>query len=269
MRRLRTAWKRAAPYAVPALVFLAIILALFWRLWTPLEGERRTFAWDAKYEYWGDLQFQLRSLAHGHLPMWNPYDRLGYPFFADPQPGTLYPLQWLMWPFAAIAGAPWWFVPVKIVLHLELGALGMYWLCARRRLPEASRYLAGVMLLTSYPTLHNAFSALNWSYAWTPWILLALDAWAERPTMRRASLVALAGAMGVLAGGLASFFYGALCAIPYGAIELVRHGREAQRGGGGRDYRRAALRTGAAAFGLFVAVVAAQVLATRALVPET
>jgi hypothetical protein len=266
MRRLRTAWKRSAPYAIPALVFLAVILAMFWRLWTPLDGERKTFAWDAKYEYWGDIQYQLRSLAHGHLPLWNPFDRLGYPFYADPQPGTLYPLQWILWPFAAATGAPWWIVPVKIVMHLELGALGMYWLCARRRLPEASRYLAGVLLLTSYPVLHNAFSALNWSYAWTPWIVLAIDAWAERPTLRRAAMVALAASMGVLAGGLASFFYGALCAIPLGVVEIVRHAREDGRR---REYLLTIAKTGGVALGLFVAVVAAQVLATRGLVPET
>ncbi|HTJ41561.1 MAG TPA: hypothetical protein VL463_05670 [Kofleriaceae bacterium] len=269
MRRLRVAWKRSAPYAIPALVFLGVILALFWRLWTPLDGERKTFAWDAKYEYWGDLQFQLKSLAHGHLPLWNPYDRLGYPFYADPQTGTLYPLQWLIWPFAAITGAPWWIVPVKIMMHMELGALGLYWVCARRKLPEPARYLAGVSFLTSYPVLHNAFSALNWSYAWTPWIILALDAWAERPTMRRAAFVALSAAMGLLAGGMASFFYGALAAIPVGIVELVRHGREAARSARGREYLRAALRTGLAAAGLFLAVVAAQVLATRGLVPET
>ena len=53
MRRLRVVWKRIAPIAVPALVLLALVLVMFWRLWTPLEGERRSFAYDAQWEYWG------------------------------------------------------------------------------------------------------------------------------------------------------------------------------------------------------------------------
>src|SRR5262249_48718169 len=61
----------------PAVAFLAITLAICWRLWTPIKGERKDFAWDTQWEYWGDLQFQLDAYRDGELPLWNPYDRAG------------------------------------------------------------------------------------------------------------------------------------------------------------------------------------------------
>ena len=81
----------ASSYAIAAIVFLLALMALFWRLWTPIDGARRTFGWDAQWEYWGDLQFQLDAYSDGDLPLWNPYDRAGYPFHTDPQAGIFYP----------------------------------------------------------------------------------------------------------------------------------------------------------------------------------
>ena len=83
MVRLRRFGRTIAPYAIPVAVFAVIILVLFWRAWTPIEGERRAFAWDAKWEYWGDLQHEADALRGGELPMWNPHDRLGYPFYTN------------------------------------------------------------------------------------------------------------------------------------------------------------------------------------------
>src|SRR5690349_4573406 len=108
---LRARWGTWSPYVVPALVWVAIVLALFWRLWTPIPGARRTFGVDALWAYWGDLKLQLAAYRSGQLPLWDPYDRAGYPIYADPQAGTLYPIQWLLLGIGRIAGgAGWWLV---------------------------------------------------------------------------------------------------------------------------------------------------------------
>jgi hypothetical protein len=91
---LRQRWQRIAPFCVPAIVFMLALLALFWRLWTPLDGLQKAFGWDAQWEYWGDLQFQVGALLDGEWPLWNPFDRTGYPFHGDPQTGLLYPANW-------------------------------------------------------------------------------------------------------------------------------------------------------------------------------
>lgn len=265
--RVTARLRAASPYLIPALVFLAVLLAMFWRIWTPIEGARKAFGWDAQWEYWGDLQFQLDAYRAGELPLWNPFDRAGYPFHADPQAGILYPVTWLLLAVGAILdGVPYWLMAVKTVLHFWIAALGLYAFLRRRGNPRAACYAGGFIFVFTYPFMHNSFSALNWSMAWAPWALLAIDAWSERPTTGRAAWVALALGMGELAGAMASFWYTLLVVVPYGAWALIHHARAATDR---RAYIRTAASTAAVALGLFLAMVAAQFGATQALVPHT
>ncbi len=261
-RRLRA----AAPYLVPSLVFLAVVLALFYRTWTPIDGARRAFGWDAQYEYWGDLQFQLDSYRAGELPLWNPFDRTGYPFHADPQAGILYPITWLLLVVAAVAKSAYWVIAVKVIFHFWLAGVGVYAYLRRRKLPAAACYAGGLLFIITYPFCHNNFSALNWSMAWAPWALLAVEVWAERPSISRAAAIALALGLGNLAGAMAAFWYTLLAVGPYGIYALIHNGRAAADR---RAYLRGAATTGAVSVALFAAMIAAQFLATRALVPHT
>jgi len=268
MERLRRSWRAIAPYAIPAALFLAILLAMFWRSWTPIHGERRAFSWDAKWEYWGDLQLQADAVASGELPLWNPHDRLGYPFYADPQAGSLYPVQWPLIGAAAVTGTPWWLISIKVLLHFEIAALGLFALLRRRKLPPACCYLGGIIVITSYPMLHNSFSALNWSFAWVPWWLLAAEAWVERPSWTRALAMAVTSALAALAGGWAAFWYGGLVVGPFALVAVISAVRARPP-----DERRAYLRrlgiTAAGAAGWFVVLAGAQVMATSGIVQDT
>ncbi len=255
MSRLKIAWRKAAPYAVPALVFLAVLMAMFWRLWTPIDDARRAFGWDAQWEYWGDIQFQVDALRDGELPLWNPYDRGGYPFHGDPQTGLLYPPSWLLVLCAAIAGStPWWVVAIKIIFHFWLAATGVFFFLRRRGNPTAACYAGGFLLILSYPYLHNTFSALNWNMAWAPWAMLAIDRWASAPSRGRAAWVALALGCCAMAGGPASFWYSLMVIVPYGTWAVVHHARRA-------DDRRAYLREAAITTGIAGAIVLGMILA--------
>src|SRR5574341_1003852 len=114
--RVLGALRRSARWVVPALVFLAIVLVLCWRVWTPIVGARRAFVYDAVWEFWGDLQFQIDAYRHGTLPLWNPWDRAGHPFNADPQAGILYPFNWVVVGLGLIAGPKYWLFSVKTIL---------------------------------------------------------------------------------------------------------------------------------------------------------
>ncbi|HWM84835.1 MAG TPA: hypothetical protein VNO33_03330 [Kofleriaceae bacterium] len=257
--------RRALPYGVAGVLFLLLLLALLWRMWTPIEGARRAFGWDAQWEYWGDLQFQLGAYAAGELPLWNPFDRTGYPFHGDPQAGLLYPVNWLLLAAAAGAGeVSFGLVAAKIVLHFWLACFGLFVYLRRRGLHAAACYAGGVIFVVGYPHLHNLPSALNWNIAWAPWILAAIDSWAARPDRGRGALVALAAALCALAGGPASFWFSLLVVVPYAAWAIASGARV-----GGREYMREALVSGIASLGLFLAMVAAQFHSTAAMVGET
>src|SRR5688572_23511115 len=83
-------WRRL----VMPTIYLAFTLIVFWQLWTPIEGARGFWRYDPRYEYWGDLIFQVDTLRDGIVAMWNPHDRGGFPLYGDPQPGLLYPGNW-------------------------------------------------------------------------------------------------------------------------------------------------------------------------------
>jgi hypothetical protein len=264
---MQARFRRALPVLVPAIVLLIMVLAIFWPTWSPVPRARMAFKYDPLWSYWGDLQFQAHALAHGQLPLWNPFERMGYPAYADLQGGLFYPLSW---PFIAISaaagGAAWWAITVKILLHFWLAAGGAYASCRRRALPVAACYAAAVMFVLAYPNSHHTGSILVWSLAWAPWMLTAVDALFEKPTATRGALLGFTCAMSLLAGGPASFWYGALACALYGAWALWHHARP-------RDTRRAylgaAARTIAIAVAVFLALALAQIMATAELVGQS
>jgi hypothetical protein len=251
--------------AIPPLAFALVVLAVCWRIWTPIPGAARAFSWDAVWEYWGDLAFQVHAAQRGELPLWNPFDRLGYPFLADPQNGCLYPVTWILVAIGLLLEPGWWLVAIKVMFHLWWWGLGTYVWLRRRGTPPAACYAAGILCILAYPTTHGMFSALNWGMAWAPWTMLAVELWAERPSARTAGVLGLALAMAQLAGAPASFWYILLAAVPYAGWAVWHASRATDR----RAYLRAVAVTGALAGGLFAVMVVGQVLATSALVPYT
>ena len=159
-------WARG--WVLAALVAL-VVLAMFWPLWSPWPSARHALRWDALWEYWGDLEIQVRASREGRWPLWQGSERLGYPFYADPQAGTLYPGQWLLVGAArALGEVPYWLIVVKNLFHIWLLGFGMaMWLRGHRLVPAAC-VLGAVAVITSYTVVVNAPSALNWSFAYAP-----------------------------------------------------------------------------------------------------
>lgn len=202
-------------------VYLLFTLAVFWPLWTPIEGGRGFWRFDPRYEYWGDLVFQARTLMDGQLGLWNPYDRGGFPLYGDPQPGLLYPPNWPIWIWGLLAGGvPHLAITVKILAHWVFGAVGMHLLLRRMGAAEPGCYVGGIIFGWSCPKMRYAGSALNWSLAWIPWVLLAAHWFAERPGPKRGVVLGTAVAMVLLAGAPAVVLYMLVIAVPFGLYAL-------------------------------------------------
>ena len=91
----------AAPAGVAGLqVPLAVTLAVFGAAflvpaWPWLSG-RVTIPWDAKSQFFPQLQFLATSIAHGEWPWWTPNVFAGWPEISDPQSLMFSPLHVLL-----------------------------------------------------------------------------------------------------------------------------------------------------------------------------
>ena len=82
----------AAAARVPLAVTLAIfLLAFLLPAWPGLSGEV-TIPWDAKSQFFPQVQFLASSLARGEWPWWSPNVFAGWPQISDPQSLSFAPL---------------------------------------------------------------------------------------------------------------------------------------------------------------------------------
>ncbi len=207
--------RRMAPAIMP-LAYLGFTLLVYWRMWTPIDSARGFFRYDPRFEYWGDLLYQWDTLGDGVLALWNPHDRGGFPIYGDPQPGMLYPGNWPFLLIGALAdGVSYFLIGLKVVAHWAFGAIGMHLFLRRLGAREPGCYVGGVLFGWTCPRLRYGGSALNWSMAWIPWILLAVDWFAAKPSLRRAVVLGTVAAMPLLTGAPAVVLYAAIIAVPY------------------------------------------------------
>jgi hypothetical protein len=212
--------RRLGPFAMPA-IYLAFTLAVWWRLWTPIDGARQTWKYDPQHTYWGDQVFWHQTAADGHLALWNPYDRGGAPAYVEPDAGMLYPPNWLSTLYGLVTGSvPYTAIVVKIVVHWVFGVIGMHLFLRRLRAREPACYASGFLFGWACPAIRYNGSTLNWGFAWIPWVLLALHWFCERPSARRAVVLGTTAAMLLLAGSPTVLLYMIVITVPYGLYLL-------------------------------------------------
>src|SRR5262249_49534415 len=176
-------------------------------------------------------------LAHGVLPMWNPYNFGGMPLMAAIQPGALYPPNWL---FAALP--PNVAMNVVVMFTYYLALIGGY---RYARAINASRVAALVAAVTftfgglmiSYLDQTNYSAAA----AWAPWILLAIEKLYQRAASvdskgqdfgamwKWSSLGAVCVALQIFAGGTQFTLYTAIVCSANFIFSLLARGQVGRR----------------------------------------
>jgi hypothetical protein len=218
--------RAAAALAGPALIAGGVI-AILHRVVAPGDLGNYSDLWSL----WMPTYCALgRSLAAGHVPLWDPHVMGGLPFAADPQSG------WMYLPVMALFTSLPCGVAFRsfVVLQPILGGLGLYWFLRAERVSRPAATTGGLVLALvvakSATVLALPFAA---SLAWTA-VLLAAAARLLRVSTwpsRLAWIVLTALVWGQLAAALLTYgvALGTGALVAYGLSRLVGDVRAGRR----------------------------------------
>ncbi len=103
------------------------------------------------------------------MPLWNPYQGLGYPIHADPQSGVWYPFVWII---GFLYGYDIYSISFEFMLHIFLSGVGMYILAKTLKFENKVALFMGISYMFSGFFIGNA-QHLTYiiSGTWIPFII--------------------------------------------------------------------------------------------------
>lgn len=151
-------------YKYPLALFLIAIIA-FWQI--------VFFIHPVKYDmidcYYPWRYFVGECLQHGKLPLWNPYQNLGYPIHADPSSGAWYPITWMI---GYTSGYNIYSLGIEFILHVFFAGIGFYKLSKTLQLSNNTAFIAGVSYMLCGIFIGNAqHITYIISACWLPFVL--------------------------------------------------------------------------------------------------
>ncbi|MBM6580381.1 YfhO family protein [Microvirga sp. BT689] len=179
------------------LIALALILsawAIAAAIW-PLTGT--VVPWDSKNQFYPTLRYLGTALAHGELPLWNPYHFGGHPSAADPQSLLFTPTMLL---FGWLAPEPsMQLFDVVVFAHFLPGALAFVPLFRRRGWHPAGAVVAAlIFMLGGSATARLQHTGMIFSYGFFPLAFWLLEEALDRRSYRYGVLFALSAVMMVI-----------------------------------------------------------------------
>jgi hypothetical protein len=179
--------KPLTPYSLPAVrgqnsevksrqtlaaaIILLLLSLLFWKVRIMDLGVKETPAFhsaDLYAQYYPMVEYGFASLRSGHVPLWNPYQLCGEPFLAmAPYVGLFYPLN-LPFLFFNTGAA----IEITLILHMLLGALGMWLLLRHFGISTLGALCAGLTFIWSGWLMFNVNHP--WLYAGMTWMPLTV-----------------------------------------------------------------------------------------------
>lgn len=171
-------------YRFSFLILLIPLLILISKLNDfPYPGSGAQFS-DISISHYPNHIFLREALVKfGEIPLWSSTILSGYPFFANPLSGLMYPIGWL----ALIMPLPLGF-NILVTIHIIWGGLGFYLLLKREGLSHVSALLASLSFVL-LPKLYSHYGAghltLLYAVPWTPWLLWSQLRSTQHPGERR------------------------------------------------------------------------------------
>lgn len=206
-------------FGVAFLVFLIPFILLF-DLFVP--GYFRYILGDSPQLYWPDLSYLYNSLADGHLPLWDPYERGGDPFWTDPQSALFYPINYLIILIGTFTrGFPYVLHELRMVLHLSIGGTGMLLLLWKGFRLRISAAVIGSVIFMFQPYFTGHIQhVLIFPSAWFPfaaWMLIRLRQYGY---IKDAAWLAIFTGLILTAGSPPSAYYALLGLTCFGVVTL-------------------------------------------------
>jgi hypothetical protein len=174
---------------------------------------------DLYVEFAGSRNFGFSELVQGNLPLWNPHQFSGVPYFGEIQTALLYPLNavFLMLPLAHAIN---W----SVTLHLWLAGVFMYAWASHRGLRPFAAFFCGVLFMYAggyFPRLFAGHLSDQATITWIPMVMLVIDG----TLARRSFGWVLAGiavlSMFLLSGHIQYVYFTAIATGPYVLFRLV------------------------------------------------
>jgi hypothetical protein len=147
-----------------AILLACIAIVLFWQV----GAMQHVLRWDAVNCFLTWRHNVSEMIRSQHLPLWSPWQHLGFPLHADPETGAWYPIIWII---SAFRSYDFYALSFEWILHIFIGGYGMYRLITGRGIRTSIALIAAVSFMGCGVFVSNA---QNFIYliglAWFPWV---------------------------------------------------------------------------------------------------
>ena len=158
---LNSLWNRSKYWLLIAAV---VVVALY-----PLSFFQHIPKWDSVRGYLPYRFFISDYIQDGHLPLWNPFQRLGYPGYSDLQSGCWYPVVWLL---NLLGQYDITSLNLEVVLTFLIAGWGMFTLSQFLHQCNRTAVILGISYSLSGCMVGSAqLMVFLIGMAWLPWIL--------------------------------------------------------------------------------------------------
>ena len=146
--------------------FLLIALIPVLALWQ-ISFLQYTMKWDIMDQAFPWRYFISENLRNGIIPLWNPYENLGYPIHAV-NGDVWYPIVWII---SLTTGYSVFMVNIEYIIHLWIGGFGFYYFLRNEKISDTATMPIAIAYSCSGFFISNA-QHLGWiiAIAWLPWV---------------------------------------------------------------------------------------------------
>lgn len=128
--------------------------------------------WDNINGYLPYRYFISDYIWNGHLPLWNPFQRFGYPGYADLQSGCWYPVVWVLMLFGKYDITS---LILELLFTFLVAGLGMYKLSCYIHQCKKTAFILGLSYaLSGFMVGSSQLMVFLIGVAWLPWCILVL-----------------------------------------------------------------------------------------------